>query len=443
VSARTPFRYRLIVAGVLLAAFALFWGMRELEMFRAYELGLRVLGVNAITKVPFLDFQGILSSAACFRNGIDVFVTNPCDVLGRVHNYSPLWLAIIPSWLGTADTWWAGAAVAITFLLSLAWLCPAQSRRELLIFLGLCCSSTVVYATERANMDIAIFVLALIAGKIFPSKNFRSVSYAAILLAAALKFYPLVALSVLAADRLRRALLIGSLCMVVTTSVAIAWHREISLATSSFHVTYLTDMFSAYNVIGAPLALDPQLSILKPYADALTVFMILLSVVTSARLATLLKRRHVRLVSGLEETVLFLCGSSMIVFCFFASYNAHYRAILLMLTLPLLFAWTRANFRIVRLTGWTGISLVAFAVFENFLRLHIFDIGDAAGHPYAPLLAFWMLEQVVWWLLATSLTMATCLIILDLPIGIWLRTIGMRTRHIGSNVSALKVRATS
>jgi hypothetical protein len=171
--------------------------------------------------------------------------------------------------------------------------------------------------------------------------------------------------------------------------------------------------------------------------------MILLSVVAAARSAILLKRQHVRLVRGLEETVLFLCGSAMIVFCFFAGHNTHYRAIHLLLTVPLLFTWTRANSPKVRLIGWTGISLVAFAVFENFLHLHIFDLGDAIGYPYPPLLAFWILDQLAWWALATGLMMAAFLIASDLPIGIWLRAFGTRILYAGSNVSALKIRPTS
>jgi hypothetical protein len=121
-SASTSSRYRFVVAGVLLTGFALLWVMRELKMFAAYELFFHFFGVDPITEMPFVDFHAILSSAECFRRGVDVYVTNPCDIFGRVYAYSPLLLAWAPSWLGTADTWWTGAAVAIIFLLSLAWL---------------------------------------------------------------------------------------------------------------------------------------------------------------------------------------------------------------------------------------------------------------------------------------------------------------------------------
>ncbi|HEY3917075.1 MAG TPA: hypothetical protein VGL83_04750, partial [Stellaceae bacterium] len=38
---------------------------------------------------PFLDMHGVLATAECYRQGIDVIVSNPCDVLGRTLDYSP------------------------------------------------------------------------------------------------------------------------------------------------------------------------------------------------------------------------------------------------------------------------------------------------------------------------------------------------------------------
>src|SRR5262245_55720260 len=43
-------------------------------------------------RYPFLDFQAVLAAVDCWQRGIDVYVSNPCDVLGRPFAYSPLWL---------------------------------------------------------------------------------------------------------------------------------------------------------------------------------------------------------------------------------------------------------------------------------------------------------------------------------------------------------------
>jgi hypothetical protein len=435
--AEISLRYRFIVGAILLAAFALLVGMREFKWIHEYELVLHFLGVDAVTQMPFVDFHGVLSAAECSRRGVDVYISNPCDIFGRVHMYSPLWLTLIPSSLGTADTWWAGAAVAITFLLSLAWLCPARTWQEFLIFLALCCSSAVVFATERANIDIVVFILTLIAGKTFASQTYRPASYSAIFLAAALKFYPFAALSAVTADRTRQALLIGALGVLAAIGFEIVWHREIALAIEHFPVRYDldSDMFSARDLVEGPVEYFPNLlSFIKPHARALTFFLILLSIIAAASAAILLQARSICLVREPEETVWFLCGGAMIVFCFFVGHNIHYRAILLLLTVPLLFAWTRTNGPTVRLIGWAGISLVAFAVFENILRMNsVSVIARYYHHYYRATFLFWLLEQAVWWALVTGLTMAIFLLAWDLPTGRWLRasitkTLGIERR---------------
>src|SRR5262245_26822898 len=117
-AAPVSLRYRLIVGIILLAAFVFFWAIHWFELLSTYERILRFLGVPAFVKMPFADFHQVLSAAECYRQGVDVYVTNPCDVLGRRYIYSPLLIALIPARLGTTDTWWTGSALAILFLLS-------------------------------------------------------------------------------------------------------------------------------------------------------------------------------------------------------------------------------------------------------------------------------------------------------------------------------------
>jgi hypothetical protein len=413
-----------MVGAVLLAAFAFFWGIREFASFDTYQRTLLFLGVW-VSKVAFSDFHAILSAAQCYRLGFDVFVVNPCDFAGRVHIYSPLWLKLIPSGLDTTDTWWTGAALAILFLLSLAWLCPARSRQEFWLFLILCCSSAVLFATVRANNDTIVFMLMLTAGKVFPSQKFRPIGYGAVLLAAALKFYPFAAFAVLVADRPRRALAIGGLAVGAAVIFVLLWHREIAVAAEHFPAGYLSDKFSARNLVGTLPVLFPQrFGFVEPHVAAATSVLILLAVLAAAGLAIGLGRKGIRLFLGLEETVLFLGGGAMIVACFFVGHNIHYRAILLLLTVPLLLAWTRDDLPAVRLTGWIGIGLVAFAVFENFLRTSIFSaVGAVNGPVHRTRIAFWAFEELMWWALAISLTSALFLIAWDSPTGMEARRI--------------------
>jgi len=73
-------------------------------------------------KYPFLDWEYIGAGIKCWSEGINVYITNPCDVLNRTHRYSPLWLraVFIPTY--RAWTMPIGIGIILAFLLSLFWL---------------------------------------------------------------------------------------------------------------------------------------------------------------------------------------------------------------------------------------------------------------------------------------------------------------------------------
>ena len=54
-------------------------------------------------------------------------MSDPCDALGRVHNYGPIWMAFSFVPLGTDDLWWTGLLIGAGFLGSFAFL-PAVNR---------------------------------------------------------------------------------------------------------------------------------------------------------------------------------------------------------------------------------------------------------------------------------------------------------------------------
>src|SRR5262249_23942779 len=146
----------------------------------------------------------------------------------------------------------------------------------------------------------------------------------------------------------------------------------------------------------------------------LTVFVSLLAVLVAVALAIRMRRMGARLFLGFEDTVLFVAGGAMIVGCFFVDFNIHYRAILLLLTVPLLLAWLRQEVPLLRMAGWIGVGLVAFALFQNFLRVNLFDIVNAAsGTIYRTTMVFGALEEAVWWCLIIALMSAMLLIAWD------------------------------
>jgi hypothetical protein len=88
---------RCLVPLLGLALLAVFAGLYTVGS-EAYYRALKSIGVDAFT-YPFLDWAFIGASIKCWSDGINVYITNPCDVLNRPYNYSPLFLrlAFIPT----------------------------------------------------------------------------------------------------------------------------------------------------------------------------------------------------------------------------------------------------------------------------------------------------------------------------------------------------------
>ena len=108
--------------------------------------------------LPFVDLAGVLSWAQCHAQGIDVFVRNPCDPMARLFNYGPGSLLPFGS---PDDTLAAGAVLDSVFLLMVALILRPATGGEFAIALLALFSHAVFLAVERANLDIAIFILVM------------------------------------------------------------------------------------------------------------------------------------------------------------------------------------------------------------------------------------------------------------------------------------------
>src|SRR2546423_4449837 len=124
--------YRLASRFGVLSLYAVMSGLWLSGAHSLYFGALSLLGVEPFS-FPFLDTHAVLAAAECGRQGVEVYLSNPCDVLGRPHAYSPLWLAIVPGSLGTGATGWVGASLDLVFPLSLIVVLRPRTRGELLI----------------------------------------------------------------------------------------------------------------------------------------------------------------------------------------------------------------------------------------------------------------------------------------------------------------------
>ena len=399
--------YRLAIP---IGVVCLYTTMAGLWLSGAHSLyfgALRLLGVEPFS-FPFLDTHAVLSAAECGRRGIEVYLSNPCDVLGRPHVYSPLWLAIVPASLGTGATGWVGASLDLVFLLSLAVVLRPQTVRELFILGAAAISPMAVHALERANNDLAVFLLVICGAIVFTApRPFRLFSYGLFVAAGLLKYYPLVLLIFVARERRRDALVTAVATGCALILFGVAFYPELKTALTSIPAasSYFTDAFSAWNLpFGFAEALAggaPRILLAASLMGALSG----LAVARTLRTVRLLGREQLDWAAG--ETQFLVIGGLLVAACFFAGQNIAYRGILLLPVLSGLVCLHRSvkDPEVGRFCG-RMIAAVLFVMWEECFRraLHAM-ISPVPGEGLSSRVEvfFWVGRELVWWWLIVGL----------------------------------------
>ncbi|HLZ66972.1 MAG TPA: hypothetical protein VKQ29_12125 [Aliidongia sp.] len=399
-----------------LALLGTFCGLYSLDRAAYYEI-LEWVGIVPF-RYPFLDSEYILAGVECWHRGIDVYANNPCDVLGRPHGYSPLWLRA--SFLPTSKAWTdaIGLPLAITFILSL-FLLPEPRRRRDAVLLTLATVSTMTsFAVERGNVDLIMFLAAMLAALWHAGRlPVPRLGYLPVMAAGLLKFYPLVLLILSFSEKPRRWLAINA---IAGTIVLIFgwwyWPELVKMAPNIPHAVYFGDLFGAANLpygIGQLLVspTSPSASVAAA-ARYLPRTLLLLLVIDSARRAIKLSTIGAFQVSlaGLSpwNATLLVIGSALICGCFFAGQSVGYRGVHLLFVAPTLLVlaqdakddawrrrWRHAVFMIVFLMWGEGIRRIFAMATEG--------LGASETADMLARMLFWLFRELVWWRVVTLL----------------------------------------
>ena len=386
---------------------------------------------------PFLDAHGVLSAIECNRLGFDVYALNPCDALGRVHTYSPLWLHLSVLPIDTSWTPAVGLTLVALFLSSLSLLPPARGVWQLMVIVAGATSPAVVYAIERGNFDLLVFFCVVVAVRLVQwSSWLRFLGYASLLFVGALKFYPAAALLLITRERIATAIVIG---LIATACLAgflvLEWHdfvRAVGWLPRTCHNTNVFELndFGSHDLpCGIALLADwPE--------GAATLTHLLLGAATIV-LAIVLARRSAGTarLTELEATSL-LAASAVIIFCFFTAQNVFYRAIFLLLVLPGLTAMAgssqNSRFRryipvllVLLLLGWH----TAERLFDYFFHTtgscqlgstwsacRAWTVNPLDGAKLLANVAIWLSHELLWWVVITLLA--------GLSLSLLVRTVG-------------------
>ncbi len=385
----------------------------------AYNTILWQLGLDPFS-FPFLDAHGVLATAECHRYGIDVMAENPCDVLGRTLDYSPFWLITSKLGLNTGLTQYVGFTLDLLFLFWIFFLPPSRGWPETLALTFAMFSSMVGLALERANLDLAIFVIGIVAASwAMRSTLWRVLSYGLIMLAALVKYYPGVMLILAIRERLVLFCLLVAATLGVTGLFITYEGTELVRAFWKIESgTWFSGTFGAQRLPNGLMQLfsplDPDASPLLPVALEL-VFTILVAgfAVVIASLEDLQE--------GLDRLpertrVLLLIGCALIVASFFAAENAPYRGIYFLFVLPGITALWRAPIsRTARhrfiLTGACVLGLMWSAFLMRAVG-ETLDWLNVSPDLWAYVrFGLWLTREVVWWWVVTIfLALLICLV---------------------------------
>jgi hypothetical protein len=374
--------FRLALGGIGLVVFGLVALLYVAGPGSLYHLLLLTWGGEHLSISPyrpFVDIGEYLAALECQRLGWDVFVHDPCDVLGRPHIY-PVWLTPHMIGLDTSDRGWLGATLAVAFICSVAWIANPRTVGEASAYLVAVLSPASVYAIERANMDLLVFVSVVAAAFLFSRSGLgRVAAYLMIFAVATLKFYPIAAMGLALNEKRRRFILVA-----VTTSIGwIAFLYAVRHALAEMRPN-LPDLWPLGGVFGgfdsfAVLQesvirhFPERANLLSPMVYAIYGAVTLAAIVAAAFLSRGLRRSGIVFEGGTGNAALFLAGALILIFCFFTEINIFYREIFLLGLLPYIFdsRRRRTNSNIDRYFWTSAIALIIALLWFEFLRSNV------------------------------------------------------------------------
>ncbi len=396
------------VSATALLAFAFFVLLYKLHLLRFYHDILDAQGIPQAAN-PFSDLAAVLNAVRCAHEGVNVYLPSAC-MQGGVYNYSPFVLRLGFLQYPAQHLMLSGILLGIVFLTFLSSLPAPASFPELFLRAIATLSPATIFALERANFDVVIF-LAVTVGVLFCLRNsaLRILGYLTFLLAAAIKFFPAAVLALILREPPRRILLLAG-CLIFMGLAFLAYFGAGTLAAIQIipRAGPLGNDFGAINIpLGLSLLFFPPVPMsinaiahyhMPKFFELAYWGMILFAVFRA-------KKRTKKYNSTLQKCdaaplVFFLAGSILIVFCFFVAQNIVYRDIFLLLVLPGVFAMERLENGFVRAELRKLIAAIVFLMWEEAFRVAIIHAAPHVfGNPlaYGADILFWLCREFVWW----------------------------------------------
>ena len=327
----------------------------------------------------FFDARNLTAAWESSRLGYDPLYISPRDPWGRPLMYLRPWLLLGVLGLDQSHTTAIAVVLVTAMFVSFVSLVGRVPLGTGVVLAFAACSPAVMFAVERANMDIALFsliALALLLWRNFP-RPAAVVSPTLVLVGAMAKLYPVFALPAFVVARSRTASRAALVCMAVFAVYCVYSLKDIvhvaQIATQGEGFSYGARILPAhlYHQVGADRWAGP--AALKQLLAAVPLGCLALAIVFRVR----------RRVGSLDDeriptTAALLglhIGSLIYLGTFATANNFDYRLVFLLFTLPQLVEWAaQPAHRLSSLAAATLLSiLVLLWVGSLSEQLHLWD----------------------------------------------------------------------
>lgn len=288
-----------------------------------------LVGVPAMPH-PFVDTEAVLAWLECHRAGRDMAL--PCNVgyTRNPLNYPRTWLFLARSPISWDHTWHVAVIIEVLFFAATLVLIWPYPKAALLPMTAALASPPLLFALERANVDILLFLflfLACLAG--------GWVAGGLITIAGTLKIYPIVAVVSIIDDRRRSwipaalaVLLFGVFCLSPLANWQGVVGHHTQAAFSSFGHQVLPEFLGeTLSKRGIKIEKLLRVSAVLIFAALMVVTSWLVHLVPSVGASESERDRR-----------LIVCSMAVFLGCFAMGYNFDYRHIHCLLTIPALSA---------------------------------------------------------------------------------------------------------
>jgi Glycosyltransferase family 87 len=322
---------RVLIAGYLVLAGALAYAASADRLVAAWGR----LGVPALDR-PFADTRAYTSLWSCVRARPDAFVADPCERLRLALN-RPGWVESL-AFLRLDSAVPLALAVVAVFAVCLLVVAGPLSDREALVYAAVVFSPSILLGVERGNDDLVVFSLLTVLLVTMGSRRaaLRAVGYAALLVAALLKLYPIAA--VVALLRRGRSALVGAAAVTLVFAVfVIATLDDLRTVARTMKQSTLLSYGAGVSADGLESALSIDRLAATTVAAAGLVVLLAVAVAAGVRVGfASVEPTDPASTRALDS---FWIGASLYLSSFAVGHNFDYKLVVLVFTVPQLLRW--------------------------------------------------------------------------------------------------------